>query len=383
MKPIAESVYFVGSNDPGRRLFDALIPLPKGTSYNAYLVKGKEKTLLLDTVDPSKKDELFALLATLSRIDYILAHHAEQDHSGTLPHLLEKHPETTVLASGKGKQFLMDLLHLDGDRIRTVKQGDLIDLGGKTLEIIETPWAHWPETISSFLREDGILFSCDLFGAHLARGGEVVGDEELLDAAKRYYAEIMMPYRTIISRHLPLLAKLPIRIIAPSHGPVQRNPELIPRAYASWINDPPRRKAVIMWVSMHGSTKTMVDRLAEELTSKKMEVKMFDMECDDIGEVAMELIDASAAVFASPTVVAGLHPAIVSAAYLLEVIRPAIRSVSLVGSYGWSTGIAAQLKTFLKNTQATWFPPVLAKGLPHAQDLERLSALAGAIAENT
>lgn len=198
MKPrkIKEDIYWLGAVDWDRRLFDSLIPLPDGTSYNAYLVQGKDKAVLFDTVDPTMVSILLSQLESVRNIDYIVSHHAEQDHSGAIPDVLEKYEKAKVITTPQGKGMLIDLLQIDEQRIITVADGEALSIGGKTLEFIHTPWVHWPETMVSYLREDKILFSCDFFGSHLATTDLYVRDEgRVYEAAKRYYAEIMMPFR--------------------------------------------------------------------------------------------------------------------------------------------------------------------------------------------
>jgi len=167
-RKIKEGIYWMGAVDWDRRLFDSLIPLPDGTSYNAYLIQGSEKTALLDTVDPSMVDVLLFQLESVQNIDYIIAHHAEQDHSGAIPHVLEKYKNAKVLTTSKGKGMLVDHLCIPEERFITVDDGETLSLGNKTLKFIHTPWVHWPETMVTYLQEDNILFTCDFFGSHLA-----------------------------------------------------------------------------------------------------------------------------------------------------------------------------------------------------------------------
>ena len=207
MKPrkIKEGIYWVGAVDWDRRLFDDLIPLPDGTSYNAYLIKGSEKTALIDTVDPTTSHVLLDRLDQLNveRIDYVIANHAEKDHSGTLPQVLERYPAAQVVCTPKCKGMLVDMLLAPEDRILAVDDGATLSLGDRTLEFIHAPWVHWPETMLTYLREDKILFPCDFFGSHLATTDLYVTDEgRVYEAAKRYYAEIMMPFRKIIQKNL-------------------------------------------------------------------------------------------------------------------------------------------------------------------------------------
>ncbi|MDD8025855.1 MAG: FprA family A-type flavoprotein, partial [Acidobacteriota bacterium] len=219
-RPLTDAVYAVGAVDWDRRLFDALIPLPDGTSYNSYYIRGSEKAALLDGVDPAKAGVQAAYLDQLPPVDVIIAHHGEQDHAGSLPGLLARYPRVRLVCSPKAKSILIDHLGLDPERITTVEDGETLSLGDKTLQFVHTPWVHWPETMCTYLREDKILFSCDFFGSHLAQSGLFVDDEDrTYESAKRYFAEIMMPFRTAIQKNLDRLGSLPIEMIAPSHGP--------------------------------------------------------------------------------------------------------------------------------------------------------------------
>ena len=170
VREVLPDIYWIGAIDWNRRLFDSLIPLPDGTSYNAYLVKGSEKTALIDTVDPAKEFEYVCNLIKLGveKIDYIIVNHAEQDHSGSLPMAAELFPGATVVTSEKCKDLVVHLLDIPPERCLVVKDRDTISLGNKTLEFIMAPWVHWPETMMTYVREDNVLFSCDLFGSHLA-----------------------------------------------------------------------------------------------------------------------------------------------------------------------------------------------------------------------
>jgi flavorubredoxin len=170
MKPrnICNGVRWVGAVDWNRRLFDSLIPLPDGTSYNAYLVQGSKKTVLIDTVDPAMADVLTRHLENVEKIDYIVSQHVEQDHSGTIPLILERYSQSMVVCSSKAKDLLVDHLGIPAERIKTVDDGETLSLGDKTLRFIYTPWVHWPETMVTHLPEDRILFTCDFMGSHIA-----------------------------------------------------------------------------------------------------------------------------------------------------------------------------------------------------------------------
>ncbi len=365
VRQLSKDVFSVGAIDWDRQIFDELIPLPDGTSYNAYLLRGRVKTVLIDAVDPAKQKELFLNLNELdiSSLDFVVANHAEQDHSGAIPAVLERYPMAEVITNPKCKGFLMDLLHIPEEKFIEVHDGEELDLGGMTLKFIYTPWVHWPETMSTYLQEEKILFSCDFFGSHRAASNLYVEDEcKVLQDAKRYYAEIMMPFRQQIKKNLEKLSLLAIDKIAPSHGPVYDRPSLIIDAYRDWVSDSVNKKVVIAYVSMHGSTQRIVDVLTSNLIKKGMTVVPVNLSVSDVGQFAMELVDAGALVFASPYVLAGMHPAVVYAAYLTNALRPKAKVVASVFSYGWGGRGAEQLRNMLSSLRAEFFEPVLIRG---------------------
>jgi len=382
IKKLKEDIYFVGALDRDRRLFDELIPLPDGTSYNAYLIKGSEKTALIDSVDPPMYSTLTDNLEELNtgKIDYIISHHAEQDHSGSLPKLIKKYPESKIITNQKCKSMLMDLLPVPDKRFMVVGDDDAVSLGNKTLQFILTPWVHWPETMSTYLKEDKILFSCDFFGSHYATDELFVKDvKKIYNAAKRYYAEIMMPFRTSIIKNLEKIESLDIDIIAPSHGPVYNNIDFIINAYREWVSDRVKNEVVIPYVSMHGSTEKMVEYLKQSLSGKGVTVKVFHLTGTDIGELAMALVDAATVVIGAPTILAGPHPNIVYAAYLVRVLRPKLKYISVIGSYGWGGKTVEMLADMVSTLKAEIIEPVVVKGYPKDGDFKFLDGLADKI----
>jgi len=384
VKKIKKDIYWVGAIDWDRRLFDELIPLPEGTSYNAYLIRGRQKTALIDTVDPTKEDDLLDNLDDLEieHLDYIVVNHAEQDHSGAIPLMLELYSEAKIVTNEKCKNMLIEHLLIKEDRIITVNDNDSLSLGGKTLRFIFAPWVHWPETMLTYLKEDKILFSCDLFGAHLAESSLWVDDEsKVYFAAKRYYAEIMMPFRSNIKKHLERLKELEIKTIAPSHGQIYSHPEFILSAYREWISDEVENEVIIPYVSMHGSVEEMVYILSEELMKKGITVKLFNLTRTDIGELAIALVDAATIVIASPTVLTGAHPQVISAVYLANALRPKLRYASVIGSYGWGGKMLENISAMIGNLKVEILSPVIIKGYPKEEDYNSLIELAGEIAE--
>ena len=381
-RQISKNVHWIGAIDWDRRLFDALIPLPDGTSYNSYLVHGSQKVALIDTVDPSMIHVLTAHLENVPTIDYVIANHAEQDHAGSIPQVLEKYPDAKVVTTPKGRDSLAVLLLIPEDRFITVSDGETLSLGDKTLEFIHAPWVHWPETMLTYLREDKILFPCDLFGSHLATTDLYVADEgQVYEAAKRYFAEIMMPFRTSIEKHLEKLNSYKIDIIAPSHGPLHNKPSFIMEAYRSWVSDPPKNIVVLPYISMHGSTQKMVEHFVDALVDKGVTVKQFNLAATDIGKLAMALVDAATMVIGTPTVLIGPHPNIAHAAFLANALRPRLQFISVIGSYGWGSKAVEQLTGMIPNLKAEVLTPVLSKGFPTEEVFKALDNLASTIAK--
>ena len=379
-RPISADITWMGAVDWDRRLFDSLIPLPEGTSYNAYLVRGSEKTALVDTVDPAKVDVLMAQLDAVDRLDYLVAQHAEQDHSGSIPAVLARYPGAVLVTNPKAKELLQEHLDIPDDRFKTVTDGETLSLGDKTLRFVYLPWVHWPETMGTYIEEDHVLFSCDFFGSHRAQSGMFAERDVIMRGAKRYYAEIMMPFRGFIIKNLDKLAGMQIDMVCPSHGPVYRDPTFIMDAYREWAGGPPHNKVVIPFVSMHGSTLKMVDRLTAALADRGVDVERFDLTSSDLGEIAMSLVDAATIVIGTPAVLTGPHPKTIEIAYLAGALRPKTRFVSIVGSFGWGQRIVEVLGGLIAPLKAELLTPVFAKGDPHAADMQAVDALADTIA---
>ena len=381
-RKINDTVSWVGAVDWNRRLFDALVPLPDGTSYNAYLVRGSEKTALIDAADPAKSELLLGQLEGIDRIDYIVAQHAEQDHSGCIPLLLNKYPEAQVIATPKGRDMLFDHLGIAVSRILPVGDGQTLSLGDQTLEFIHTPWVHWPETMCTYLQEDHLLFSCDFFGSHLATTDlYVTNPATVYEAAKRYYAEIMMPFRSVIRKNLAKVEAHDLKMIAPSHGPVYDQPAFILDAYRDWISDAVKNEVVLPYISMHGSTQKMVDHLVGALAARGVKVHLFDLTVTDIGKLAIALVDAATLVIGTPTVHVGPHPAVFYAAHLANALRPKLRYASVIGSYGWSSKAIEQIAGLIPNLKVESLDPVLCRGCPRSETFAALDQLAATIAE--
>ncbi len=383
VRELGHDIYWIGAIDWNRRLFDSLIPLPEGTSYNAYFVKGSEKSALIDTVDPTREFEFVCNLIKLGveKVDYIIINHAEQDHSGSLPMAQELFPEARIVVSEKCKDLVVSLLEIAPERCLVVKDHATISLGDRTLEFIMAPWVHWPETMMTYLREDKILFSGDLFGSHIASSTLVVDDAaEIYHPAKRYYADIMMPFRMQIRDHMKKIADLTIEMIAPSHGPLHQPPDTILAFYRDWISDTVKNEVVIPYVSMHGSTEKMVLHLAGALIDRGIAVRPFDLTKTDHGELAAALVDSATIVIGTPTLLFGPHPLVANAAFITNLIRPKAKYATVIGSYGWGGKTVEAVKGMLNRLSVEFIDPVYVKGAPDSACLRELESLAERIA---
>ncbi|MEM4730080.1 MAG: FprA family A-type flavoprotein [Thermoplasmata archaeon] len=383
VREISDGVFWVGARDRDRRLFDGLIPLPQGTTYNAYLVRGTGRSALIDTVNPGFERELEARVgrvAPLEGVDFVIMNHAEPDHAGAIPYVLERNRRALLVATKRGAEMARVLYGVPEGRLRVVRDGEAIDLGGRSLRFIEAPMLHWPETMFTYLVENRILFPCDFFGLHTARGLYDDQVPELIPFAKRYFGEIMMPYREMGKKALERLRALDIAMIAPSHGPVHRSPRAIMEAYEAWTAGETREKVVVVYVSMWGSTERMVGAITELLSSEGVEVAVHNLAAADIGEVAKDLVDSRGVVLGTPTVLGGMHPLALYAASLVRALRPPLRYAVVLSSHGWAGGAVRQAADVLGPAGLDILGAVDVRGPPGAGDLKKVEELGAVLA---
>ena len=370
--------------DWSRRVFDALIPLPQGTSYNTYLIKGTGGDALIDTVNPGFEEQLVEKASRLTspeRLKYVVMNHAEPDHAGSIPAVLKWSDTARLVATDKGAKMAQRFYKVPEERVITVGTGDIIDLGGKTLKFVEAPFIHWPETMITYLVEDGVLFPCDFFGAHTALGLYDDDVEDLSSAAKKYFGEIMMPYRSMAVKTLEKVKELQVKVIAPSHGPIYKNPAKILKAYEQWTSGETKEKAVVVYVSMWRSTEAMARTMAETLLSEGVEVTLHDLLTLDVGELAGDLVDSRALVLGTPTVLGGMHPLALYAAHLLKALRPPLKYLALLVSYGWGLGASTQAQEILASMRVELVGSMEVNGPPTPMDREKIAELATILAE--
>ena len=381
---ICKDVYWVGVKDWSRRLFDSLIPLPQGTTYNAYLIKGKEKTALIDTVNPGFEGEFegkLNIISSLEELDYVVMNHAEPDHAGAIPYILNRNKKALIVTTEKGARIASVQYRAPTERIKTVKDGITIDLGSKTLQFIEAPWLHWPETMFTYLKEDKILFPCDFLGEHTAFGFWDDEVEELIPFAQRYFGEIMMPFRLMGKRAIEKIRELEMEIIAPSHGPIHRNPGRILDAYTKWTAGETKKKVIIVYVTMWNSTEAMVKTMVETLLSESIEVSLYNLSNADIGDIAKDLVDSKGIVLGTPTVLGGMHPVALYGAYLVKALRPPLKYGVVLSSYGWGGGAVKQASEILAPTKIEILGTARINGPPSTGDKRKIIDLGKLLAK--
>jgi len=382
MTEITNNIFYCGVRDPDRRMFDELIPLPQGTSYDSYFVRGSEKTVLIDTAYPRCADDFFHQIAEIEHLDYVVALHGEQDHSGCLPQLLAKFPEALVLTNATCKKLLIDALPIAEEKFRVVADNEEISLGDKTLRFLHVPWVHWGDTMFAYIPEDGVIFTTDFLGAHTSHFDVFSReDAETLKLAKRYYAAIMMPFRPFCVKHLRRIRELAPKWIMPAHGGVYRNPDFILNAHEEWTSDACARKVLIPMVSAYGNTTKMAEHLAEALRQRGFEAIVADVVHSDLGDLAENLVDAHTIVFAASMMLSGPHPALANVAYLANLLKPKAKCFAVIGSYGWGGKLTERLTVLLTQIKPAFLGEVLAKGAPRAETFVALDALADKIAE--
>ncbi len=343
---LANNVYWVGAKDPGLAVFDIVIPTEYGTTYNSYLVRGTDKTALIDCVKRPFAEELFRNISRVlppETLDYVVINHSEPDHSGALVDLLERNPKVTVYLSRSAKMFIDNIVNREYS-FKTVEDGEELSLGGKTLRFLNTPYLHWPDTILTYLVEDRILFPCDFLGSHYSSpeffNDEVPDPEAVRKAFEFYYSTIMRPYKEHVLKACEKLKGLPIAMIAPSHGPILRKD---PRSYISWYEDRAsvlsrvkEKKVTVAYVSAYGNTAAMAAKVAEGVESAGVTAKLINCVEVPADQIIDEFETSAGFLIGTPTLNANVPDPILHMIANLVVLNVKGKPASVFGSYGWS-----------------------------------------------
>jgi len=391
VQTIHNDIHCIDIQHPQRRMFDCLMPTKHGTTYNAYIVKGKNKTALIDTADPEFTAEFLDALAgaEIKTPDYVVILHTEQDHSGSLPALLARYPNIQPVATSEVVKLVSTHLGIPRERFLVFDEGDVLDLGDHRLRFIKIPFAHWPDNTMLFDELSGVLFSSDLFGSHFSSDRVfATNSHENKGAARAYFAEIMMPFSTQVRKYTERAAQLSPSMIASAHGPVWNSPAVILEKYMKWTSEKVERIVVVPFVSMHGSCAVIADRLCMRLARHEISVLTHDLGkrpdslSIETGNVMLDLVTAAALVFVSPTVLGGPHPAVAYCAMLTNALKPQTAMIGLIGSYGWGTRVSEVMEGLTAGLKkAERLETLLFEGLPGEQDLMKVDEYADALAD--
>ncbi|MCP2501572.1 MAG: FprA family A-type flavoprotein [Deltaproteobacteria bacterium] len=378
---LAPAVYAVGVNDPGLTVFDIVIPTEHGTTYNSYLVKGTEKTALIDCVKRPFVGEFFRKIEEilpLKKIDYLVVNHSEPDHAGGIVDLLERHPNVQVYFSRPAKSFIDNLVNGEY-KFHVVNDDEELPLGGKTLRFINAPFLHWPDTIFTYLVEDKILFPCDFLGSHYSSphtfNDELDAPEKARGAFEFYYSTIMRPYKEPVLKACERLKDLPISMIAPSHGPVLRKN---PLEYVAWYKERAdimarvkEKKVPIVYVSAYGNTAAMAKKVAEGVAAAGLTPVLMNAVEVPTDKIVDELDESVGFLIGTPTLNSNLPHPILSLIGHLVVLNLRGKTASAFGSYGWSGEAIKMVQDILTAMRIKVSPePIKFKMTPSAQDLD-------------
>jgi anaerobic nitric oxide reductase flavorubredoxin len=384
---IAEDIFWVGVVDWNIRDFHGYTT-SRGTTYNSYLILD-QKTVLVDTVKHTFGKELLRNVCDITspeKIDYIIVNHVEMDHSSGLPMMAKKAKNATIIASQKGKEAI--ICHYgDHFKIQTVKTGDELKLGDRTLKFVEAPMLHWPDSMFTYVVPDKILMSNDAFGQHLAssqRFDDEVDEHILMEEATKYYANILMPLGSLITRKIQEVSQLGVAptMIAPSHGIIWRsNPSRIVNAYLQWSEGKIKNKIAVVYDTMWGSTEKMAMAVAEGAVAGGVEVKVLKLRATDITEVVAQILDSKAVLVGSPTLNNQMFPTLGYFLTYISGLKPRGKIWSFFGSYGWGGGA---VRNMIEMARKAGFevhePGIEAKYIPSAGDLEKCFELGKQIA---
>ena len=342
MIQLKEGVYWVGVIDWNIRNFHGYIT-HRGTTYNAYLIVD-EKIALIDTVKAPFFSEMMRRIKEIvdpKKIDYLVANHAEPDHSGSILRFREEVPDAEVIASELGVRNLKEYYGADLE-ITSIKDSPVLNLGSKTLNFTAIPMVHWPDSMATYIPEDRLLIPNDAFGQHLAsskRFDDEVDEAVLMQEATTYYANIVMPLWMSVGRAFKSLEGLDIDMIAPSHGIIWRSKvELILNAYQRWVAGDSEEKVVIVYDTMWGSTGMVAGALAEGISSEGVNVKVHNLANTPNSDVIADILEAKAVLVGSPTLNNGLFPSVASFLAYMKGLKPKNKVGAVFGSYGWGGG---------------------------------------------
>ncbi|MBM7624596.1 FprA family A-type flavoprotein [Sporohalobacter salinus] len=379
MKPIEvkEDIYWVGGIDWDLRNFHGY-STNRGSTYNAYLIID-DKVTLIDTVKSYLCDEMMERISEIidpAEIDYVVSNHVEMDHSGSLPEIMEVAKEATVITSPKGEKGLKS--HYDADwNFKVIDSNESLDLGRRSLEFVLTPMVHWPDNMVSYLPEDKLLFSNDAFGQHYAsseRFDDQTPYDIVMEEAKKYYANIVLPYSSQVQNVLGTVGDLDIEIIAPSHGIIWRsNIEEIIQKYKKWSANETEEEAIIIYDTMWESTAKIATSIQRAFEAKDINTKMRKLGVNHISDIMTDVMTAEYICVGSPTLNNNMLPTVASFLTYLKGLAPKDRTGLAFGSYGWGGQSVGQVADILEECDFELLDPIKEQYIPNDDNLDEIT----------
>jgi flavorubredoxin len=386
IKKVLQDIFFVGYVDWILRDFHSF-ETRRGVTYNSYLIKD-EKIALIDTVKSQFCKELLKNISEIvspEKINYIIVNHAEPDHAGALSELMKVCKNAKIISTAKGKEILSAYHNTSAWNFQIVKSGDNLSLGKRTIEFIETPMLHWPDSMFSYLKEERALFSMDAFGQQFSSTNKF-DDEvdfcEVIEEAKRYYANVIMPFGRQVLSALEKLSKYDLKLILPSHGIIWRKhiPDII-EAYRKWASSIPCAKVLVIYDTMWQSTKLMAESIYRGASAKNIEVKLLSAKTSGLTEIATEVLDAASIAFGSSNLNMSMMPLMGSILTYLKGLSPRNKVGALFGSYGWGRGAVEDMADWMKQTDFKLLSIIKAKWSPSENILNECFDLGGILAD--
>ncbi|HTY20917.1 MAG TPA: FprA family A-type flavoprotein [Geobacteraceae bacterium] len=384
---IRPDVHWIGVKDPELRVFDDLFPTKFGTTYNSYLIKGKEKIAIIDTVKGKRSAEYLAKVKQLvdpADVDYYIVNHTEPDHSGSLALMLEQSPKAVVFSTQAAKTFLGNQIHTPFES-HVVKDGETIDLGGKHLRFIIAPFLHWPDTMFTLFEEEGVLFTCDAFGAHYC-GASIFADEvgDFTDEMEFYFNCLVRPFKDKALAAIDKIRGERIEMICPSHGPIRRKDlEEVVGNYVKWSTPArPEKRVAIFYLSPHGNTEKMANAVARGASLPGVTTEICHITKHTANEICDLMESADALVFGSPTINRDVPKPMWDVLSYLSMVKLRTSIGGVFGSYGWSGEACKIAEERLKGLNIKLpAPPLRFPFTPRSEALEECEAMGRTIAE--
>ncbi len=358
---ITDYIYYVGTNDRKKHLFENNWPLPNGVAYNSYLI-ADEKSALIDTIEYGSDSDYISKIATIlngKELDYLIVNHMEPDHSSMIEVVRQKYPNIKIVGNKQTYKILNSFYPINEENFYQVEDGDELSLGNSTLKFALVPWVHWPETMVTYELNSKTLFSCDAFGSFGTLDGSIFDDGNdfetyYLEDMRRYYSNIVGKYSNMVQKALAKLGGLDIKIIAPSHGLIWReNPGKVVDLYNRWSSYQAEEGVVIAYASMYGNTEKMADLIASLIADHGIKVRVHDVSKTHVSNLLSEIWKYKGLILGTCAYNAQMHPMMEHLCNEIKISAPKEKTISIFGSSAWNGAGVKELKKFAEENKLT------------------------------